>query len=288
MTDTLSIFYLISIILGLAFQNIAKKPYTDKVGGKGVYFFSLLTSLGAMLFFIVTSSGFEWEPGLILYSFMFALSYGLAIVFMTVAVSCGSLSFTSLVVSYSLMLPTVYGLLWLHDTMSVGFIPGLVLLAASLVLINKKGEGAHSRITFKWVVSAFLSFLGNGMCSVVQKMQQVQFDGGYKNEFMIIALAMVTIMMAVLFIVQERKEAKSYAVAGWHLALGCGVMNGIVNLFVMILSGRMPVSLMFPLISAGGIVVTFLVSKLFYKENFTKSQLAGFIIGTVSVVFLNI
>lgn len=288
MTDNLCIFYLIAIILGLAFQNVAKKPYTEKAGGKGVYFFSLLTSLAAMVFFIATSGGFEWNSGLLVYSFMFALSYGLAVVFMTVAVACGSLSFTSLAVSYSLMLPTVYGLVWLHDTMSMGFIPGLVLLALSLVLINVKNEDSGTGITLKWIVSAFLAFFGNGMCTVVQKMQQLKFDGQYKNEFMIIALAMVSVMLTVLVLVQERGEIRTYAKNGWHLALGCGIMNGIVNLFVMILSGMMPVSLMFPLISAGGIVVTFLVSKFFYKESFTKMQLAGFAIGVASVVFLSI
>jgi multidrug transporter EmrE-like cation transporter len=65
-------------------------------------------------------------------------------------------------------------------------------------------------------------------------------------------------------------------------------MNGMVNLFVMLLSGKMALSLMFPLISSGGIIITFFVSTLFYKEKFTKAQLIGFIAGVASVVFLNI
>lgn len=61
----------------------------------------------------------------------------------------------------------------------------------------------------------------------------------------------------------------------------------MVNLFVMILTGLMPVSLMYPLISAGGIIVTYIVSKFFYKESLTKAQLIGFILGIGSVVLLN-
>lgn len=126
------------------------------------------------------------------------------------------------------------------------------------------------------------------MCSVVQKMQQLAFNGAYKNEFMILALAIVVVVLTGFVIAKERKEIKTFAKVGWHLAAFCGVMNGIVNLFVMILSGRMPVSLMFPLISAGGIVITYLVSKFFYKEKLTQRQFIGFIIGIISVVFLNI
>ena len=56
----------------------------------------------------------------------------------------------------------------------------------------------------------------------------------------------------------------------------------------MILSGKMPVSLMFPLISAGGLIVTYIVSRFFYKEKLTKIQFIGFIFGLMAVVFLNV
>ena len=97
-------------------------------------------------------------------------------------------------------------------------------------------------------------------------MQQSAFDGAFKNEFMILALAMVVAVMAILMLVSERHKIKNCAVKGWWCCLAGGALNGMVNLFVMILSGRMPVSLMFPLVSAGGILVTFLVSFFFYRE----------------------
>jgi multidrug transporter EmrE-like cation transporter len=56
----------------------------------------------------------------------------------------------------------------------------------------------------------------------------------------------------------------------------------------MILSGLMPVSLMFPIISAGGIVATFIISQVFYKEKLTKIQFVGFLTGLASIVFLSI
>lgn len=126
------------------------------------------------------------------------------------------------------------------------------------------------------------------MCTVVQNMQQVAFDGAYKNEFMIVALAIVALVMSIMSLIKERKAMKVYAKAGWHWALICGLLNGMVNLFVMILSSSMPVSVMFPLISAGGLVVTYLVSRFVYKESLTKLQFVGFILGLAAVVFLNI
>ena len=76
--------------------------------------------------------------------------------------------------------------------------------------------------------------------------------------------------------------------AGWLFWLACGLGNGVVNYLVLILSGEMPASVMFPLISAGGILATFLVSLFLYKEKLSKYQNIGLILGIISVIFLNI
>ena len=182
------------------------------------------------------------------------------------------------------MIPSFYGLIK-GETIGKGFIPGMILLVISLFLTNKSNEKV--KISLKWIVCVFLSFVGNGMCTVIQKMQQTASNGAYKNEFMIVALAIVTVVMLIISILKEHTEIKFYVKAGWHWALICGLLNGMVNFFVMILSGRMPISIMFPLISAGGLIVTYLVSRFCYKEKLTILQFIGFLFGLTSVVFLN-
>ena len=282
----LNVIFLIVIILGLSGQNIVKKPYTKIVGEGGVYFFSTLLSAAALIFFIVISTELKFDTSYIPYSIGFAAAYAMSSVFMVMAIANGSLSLTSLFISYSLMIPTFYGLIFLKDNISIGFIFGLFLLIISLFLVNKSDEKA--KFSFKWIICVVLSFVGNGMCTVIQKMQQIASHGAYKNEFMIAALAIVTVVMLVMSLIKEQKELKVYAKVGWHWALICGLLNGVVNLFVMILSGRMAVSLMFPLISAGGLAVTYIFSRFCYKEKLTKVQFVGFVFGLSAVVFLNI
>ena len=282
----LNAFYLITIILGVAIQGIVKKPYTQKTGSNGVYIFSAMMSAVALLFFAVTATSFRFDWSFVPYSVAFAASYAAALVFMVLAVANGSLALSSLFVSYSLMIPTLYGLFVLHDPIGLGLIIGLILLCISLFLVNKTNENA--KISFKWVVFATLSLIGNGMCTVVQKMQQLASGGAYKNEFMMVALAIVCACMLVMSLSCERRYLLSSARCGWHLAVLCGAMNGIVNLFTMILSGRMAVSLMFPLISVGGLVITYLVSKFWYKETLCATQTWGFLLGLAAVVCLNL
>ena len=277
--------YLISVILVLSLQNVMKKGYTKRNGG-GVYLFGVLTCLSATVFFLVTSGGLQWNTRILPYSLAFASAYITAMISSIMAIQCGSLSLTSLVVSYSLMIPSLYGLLFLDESVSFGFYPGILLLVISLVLINKPGE--KKPINFKWIIYVILAFLGNGMCSVFQKMQQVVFEGAYKNELMIVALVAGAIVLAIISFIKEGKQVSTYIKNGWFFGLFSGVFNGIANLFVMILSNRTSASFMFPLISAGGIIVTYLISKWVYKEELSKRQFAGFILGIASVIFLNI
>ena len=285
----LNFLFLIAIILGVSGQNISQKPYTKKTSGKGVYLFSALVSAAAVLFFVFTSKGFNFNHLILPYSIGFAISYALCTVFTVTAISCGSLSLTSLFISYSLLLPTFYGVIFLGDKLGTGFIPGIFLLILSLLLINMKtGNNEKSKISLKWIISIIIAFVGNGMCSIIQKNQQLKFQGEFKNEFMIVSLLIVTVTLLIFSFLKESDNIKFYAKSAFVPALICGGLNGLVNLFVMILSGRMPVSLMFPLISAGEIIITYIVSKFVYKEKLTKIQFVGFLLGIGSVVFLNI
>lgn len=282
----MNIIYLIIIIAGVSGQNITKKFYTEKTGTNGTYLFSSLTAFFSMMFFLVTSKNITWNAGIVSYSIAFALSFATATLFGLLAVANGPLSLSSLMISYSLMIPTFYGIIFLKEAMSVYFLIGLGLLAISIFLVNNKNDKCP--VTPKWLLFVFLSFAGNGLCSTFQKMQQIKFDGEYKNEFMIISLAIVFLIFAVATLVTNEGNFKSNLYHARFTAVASGAMNGIVNLLVMVLSGTMAVSVMFPLISAGGIIVTYVVSKVFYKEKLTKIQFAGFLTGLASIVFLNI
>ena len=279
-------FCLVLIIIAVAGQKIVQKPFTQKTGGRGVLFFTAFSCLAATIFFIITGKGFGFDKVLLPYSLTFAAFYILATVFTVVAVSSGPLSLTALFISYSLVLPTLYGVVFLKDDIDVFLISGIILWIISLCLINKKVKGG--KVSLKWAISVLLAFIGNGFCSIVQKQQQIKFGGEFKNEFMVIALVIATFSVLIIGVIKDRKDAVIYFKFGIVPAIICGVLNGIMNLFVMILSGEMPVSVMFPIISAGSIILSYLASTLIFKEKLTKTQMVGFFVGVLAVVLLNV
>lgn len=282
-----NILLLLTIVVFLSVQSVMKKAYNQKVAG-GTLSFSAASCVAALLVFLITSGGkLNFHTEFLPYSLLFAVSYSVAVVTNLLAIMAGPLSLTSLLISFSLLIPTFYGIFALNEPVSANLFLGLGLLAAALVLINIEKQG-EKKITLKWIFYVALAFVGNGMCSTVQKVQQTVFPGQYMSEFMIVALVISAIAMGIFALCTEKKQFLPNLKAGFWMYAANGLANGITNFLVIFLSPRLAASVMFPVVSAGGIVLTFLISLFFYKEKLSKWQILGSVLGLVSVIFLNL
>ncbi len=284
-------FILAAATLTSTVQSIFKKKFNECCNGSA-YFFSAMTSFCAMLFFISVNRDPYYSAELLLPSAAFAISYAAATVFSVLAILHGPLAKTSLILSCSLLIPSFYGIIVLHDPVAPTLLPGIAVLIAALVCVNhlKKTDENNKKITFKWLLFVTLSFVGNGMCSTVQKAKQQVYGNEGNNMFMIVALAMVVsiLVCAALGFKNQRAVIKDTMKRGWCLALLCGAANGLTNYFVIYLNPRIPASVLFPVISGGGLVLIFLWSVLVKREKFTPVQYVGYALGVVSIILLNL
>lgn len=278
--------FLLFVILGISTQHITTKAYSTKV--RGAYSFSAAKSLTVLIVFIITAGrDLTFSSESIIYSVAFAITYSVEAIFTVLAIKTGPLSLTSLIGQYSLIIPTFCGLLILNEEAGSSLIIGIALLLVSLLLINLEGKKEEKKITLKWGIYVFLSFIGNGGCSTVQKIQQIKCNGAYKSEFMIIALVISVITLLICTLITERDIMVHSLKKGLPYYSICGLANGMVNFFVLVLATRMPASVMFPIISAGGIITTALISIFVYKEKLSLLQKIGIMLGIAAVVVLS-
>lgn len=279
---------IILTVVGISLQGFFQKQYNciENERRISIYSFNLMIVIAAMLFFIPQVGGeFNINGELMLYSFCFAATYFCALFFAIRAIKEGSLSLTSLFTSYSLIIPTMYGALFMNEKIGVWKIVGFVLLLISLYFVAnvKKGE----KVSKKWLAYAALAFLGNGLCSTVQRIYQIKSSGENKAEFMIFALLMIALSMLILIMITEKRISMPKIKNGGIFAVACGLANGAVNLLTMVMA-KYPATIVYPTISAGGIVLTFLLSMLIFKEKLSRNQYIGFVTGIVAVVVLNV
>ncbi len=281
-------------------QNIFKERFNERVKGSA-YFFSAMTSFVAMLVFLLTNTDFSYSVELLLPSLAFAFSYALATVFSVLAILHGPLAKTSLILSCSLLIPAAYGILYqglylkrtaVEEALSPTLLLGILTLIVTLVLINQRGkEKADKGMSIKWLIFVLLGFLGNGLCSTVQTFKQDFYGNESNGMFMITALFIVALMLSLCagFSTGERKKLGLTVKKGWLIALLCGAANGITNILVMFMNKNMlSASIMFPVISGGSLLITFLWSVLIKKERFTAVQYTGYALGVVSLILLNL
>ena len=143
-------------------------------------------------------------------------------------------------------------------------------------------------MSVRWAAYALLAFLGNGVCSTVQKAQQIAYEGRMKSEFMIIALSLTILILLLASLISDRgKIVDSLRIgAPWYIA--SGVANAGVNLLVMLLSTRMSASVTYPVMSGGGIILSAAVSMTVYREKLSRVQLIGVLLGVGAVVALSL
>lgn len=285
------LIYLLIAVTTLASvaQNIIQRKYGDRCKG-GTFLFTGMVAFCAMIFFAAVNRDWYYDTELLIPSALFALSYIVGYVMMVLALRYGPLAKTSLIIAFSLLIPTFYGLIVNKDPVSTLLVIGLILFAISVFAVNYQKKQDDQKVTVKWIVFVLFAFVGNGMSSVVQKGKQDIFGEAGNNVFMIVALAIVSVTMIVLAVVlpEERKMFREAAKKGWYLAALCGFANGLVNLLVITLNPKVPASVLFPVLSGSGMVLIFLYSVFIRREKFTVWQTIGFFIGIASIVLLNL
>lgn len=286
--DDCMIYYLLLLCLPLAncCQNIAQKQYTLRTKAPNVILFSAVTSVMALGFFLITSGlKLEFSAGLIPYALAFAAGYSAGWVGTVLAVRYGLMAISTLIVSCSLIFPTIYGIL-LGEPLTPTVLVGMALLLAAIVLVNLKFDKS-SRFSWKWFICVMVAFFGNGVCSISQNMQKRALGDSYSHEFMILALAAASAML-LGYALLTSEDFKGDFRRCLPFSAANGAANAVINFLMLVLIGNIPNTILYPTSSALNMAGTFLLAFFAYKERFSKMQYVGYVLGIASIVLLNI
>ena len=233
---------LISCMLCLSLQNVFSKKYNINNSKMPLTFCFGSTAFASLVFICNSGFKFSFRPMLIPYSLCFAAAYICASLGLVVAIGCGSMSLSSLLINYSLIIPGIYGIAFLDEPIKPAMIIGMLFFFISMALVNLRTGKEKSSKKTAWLIAITVAFVGNGMCSTVQKMQQLKFSGGFKNEFMLLSFLFIILIMLPAALAREKQSAFSAVKGGWQWFAFYGLANGLVNLLVMVASAKIPVS----------------------------------------------
>lgn len=285
--EIMDYFYLALTSVALAGSNIVGGFYNKKEGTPLIYNIAVATA--AAIFFLI-ASGFKFSVSgeMFLYSVLFGICYAVFFLSQLKSIKEGSVSLTALVTSYSLILPTLFGIFAYKEYPSYLFYIGFALFLVSLCFIVWPRDKNTLKITKKWVFYVTLAFLSNGFCSVFLNAFQKKSGGAQKCEFMLFAMLVAIVISVVALLVNKDKtrlNVKRTVVYGGI----CGIMNATVNFLAMVLAvSAIPLSVIYPTLSAGSLVLSTLISAVAFKEKPDMLGIIGIVLSVAALILMNI
>lgn len=278
----MTVFLYLSNILFTAGQSAFGKQFARR-GGNSLSFNLNKALVGTVMFLIFGSiTGFSFHFPTVLFGLCYGPSLCCAMHTGFRALAMGPMALTSIIGSFSLLIPFAFGIFFWKEAFTVFKAIGVMLLLISILMINGKKESGFS---FVWLMYALLTLVANGICSVVQKMHQLRFPSLYRTEFMFWALLCALIVWSVVAVRQKEEPSRTTLSL---LGMVSGLMNCSANYILLYLSATENASVLFPIVSIANIIAVWLLGIVFFKERLKRTQVLGLVVGVISVVLLKL
>ncbi len=285
-------FYLLMSVLTGSSLSIFGKIYNIKNGNKKdsivLYNFLLLSSI-LLCWTISFILDFSFDAGVLIYSLLFALCFTGCNVGLINALKHGPATLTNLFVGLSLIGTTIWGLLFWGAELSVLVIIGLILVVMSISLCIYSNKKDEKTISLKWIFYVLLAFFGNAGCTIVQRTQQIIYEGKHSNMLMFFALLFSVLAYLVVYLKSDKSQSLEIIKTSWYAPVLAGIFNFLLNLFVILLVfTNLSSSLIYPVIGVGELAVVAIFSLIVFKEKMYWWQWLGVFVGAVATVLLSI
>lgn len=250
------------------FNGIFEKEYGNSL--RAMFVFSAGSSLvGFLVLLVINGFNFEFTRFSALMAFFAALDSIGYTYFSLKALGRINLSLYSMFSMLGgMILPSIAGILFYNEELTLGKGICYVLLMLSLLLSSEKGEKKSGYIYYMGV------FVLNGMSGVLSTIfQNAPYEktsaAGYS---MLIALTALVICLIFLPFVKgngERLTKKAVVSMG-----GYGVLCRVGNYLLLIALAHLPASAQYPFVTGGVMVISTVIS-LFTKNKPSKREIIG-------------
>lgn len=177
-----------------------------------------------------------------------------------------------------MLLPSLYGILFCGEDISVMKLMCYILMAGALVFAIdfKKKSG---KIIYYAAV-----FVLNGMVGVVSAMHQSGATAVDSSSFLMLA-RIISAVIAIPFCLFKSHELKKTTVKAASYSVGYAVLCTVGNLLVLIALKHLPASVQYPIIT-GGVMLVSLVISVLRKEGVTRKNVISVSIAFASAVLI--
>ena len=236
------IYLILSVFMSASssvFGKLFNKQNDTKKDSTIFYNFFLLSSV-CLGWGILYAFDFSFNANVLWYSALFALCYTVCNIGIINALKYGPATLTALLVGLSLLVTTIWGFIFWDAEITIPVVIGLVLVCCAIALCLYTKKKDEKTISLKWIFYVALAFFGNAGCSIVQRTQQVQYNGEHGKMLMLFATGISALVYLAVYLKSDKSDTPTMIKTSWWIPVCAGVCNLILNALVMLLAVILP------------------------------------------------
>ena len=277
------------IILASVTQSATTKLFNRSCAHSDV--FNAIKSCSALtMFALVAAFGFRFHWQTLLFGALYGACLCISMYAGYKALCCGPMALTSMLVSFSVVIPLIWGVTAENESLSKIQISALFLLLFAIISTNLdkiKAKKQTQTNYAQWLIFVGITFLCNGFCSILQKRHQALYPNAYSREFMFFAMLLCSIVFLISMCKRVSfRELKT--IKGKRYGVLSGLANGTANFLTLVLAGFENASVLFPLISAGTILASLFCGRILFKEKLKINHYFALMSGIVAAVLFKL
>ena len=261
---------------------------------------SASSGLALLVIAFVTGTGLQASLFTVLVGILFGAVTALQQIFNLRALQFGPMSYTSVIVSLSMIVPALSGyFIWDEELRPLQLV-GLVLIIVCIILsVDQSRDGEKQNASGKsfprWILSVAITFACTGAIGILQKWHQKTVGDAESAAFLIIAFAFSFLYSAggVLLLSRGssieklgpalRKNLTPLLFALMCVGGLCAALNNKLNLY---LSGVIDSAVFFPVVNGGGLILSLLAAVLLFRERLPLRKWIGIGVGFAAILCL--
>lgn len=275
--------------------NYITKKYENSAVARHI--FNVFTSIVAALTIFIISGNLKASFFTVGLAIAFGLTTAIQRVVHLQALEMGPFSYTSVIVSLSMLIPTLSGaVVWSEHIYPIQIV-GIALMVGCLIL-SVDFAGEQKKSSLKWLLFCGLAFLGNGAIGVMQKWHQNTTYKEELNQFLVIAFITSALFSGIMIVISKKadkvrtmetdepQKKKLLTLKPIIIMIIGGLCIGISNVLNLYLSGAMDSAVFFPVVNGGCLILTTLSALFMFKEKLSTKRWIGILLGIISVILL--
>lgn len=290
----MSMFLIFVIILLYSFQTLFCKLYTDHYPGREDLASPVFCVIEGICVTLVTFAFNGFQFNISRFTLLMGILNALALfaynMSLIKASTLGSYAFMNVIMLFGgLLIPSVYGAVFLGEEISAAKIIGILAVLLSCVLMNIE-DIKLKHTPFTYYIFCGILFIANGLYGTFVKIQTVYKDD-QKQEMIMLTFVLTSIVaLAQLFASEKKDTLKAFKLSRKAVLplIICLISASLaINLLVYLLP-LLDTAVLYTVENGGVLILSALYSVLFFREKLRPVKAVGILTAAIGITVMSI